>query len=69
MRYLKAFGAFWYEFVIGDDPKIAVGVVLALLLVLVLLAFTGLSHAVVAVLAALLVGTAFTIAVLVDVRR
>jgi predicted membrane metal-binding protein len=69
MRYLKAFGAFWYEFVIGDDPKIAVGVVLALLLVLVLLAFTGLSHGVVAVLAALLVGTAFTIAVLVDVRR
>lgn len=30
MRRLKAFGAFWYDFVIGDDWMIAVGVVLAL---------------------------------------
>ena len=27
---LKAFGAFWYDFVIGDDWRVAVGVVLAL---------------------------------------
>ncbi len=27
---LRAFGAFWYDFVIGDDWVIAVGVVLAL---------------------------------------
>jgi hypothetical protein len=27
---LKAFGAFWYDFVIGDDWRIAVGVVAAL---------------------------------------
>lgn len=30
MRFLKSFGQFWYDFVIGDDPKIAVAVVLAL---------------------------------------
>ncbi len=30
MRFLKAFGRFWYDFIIGDDGKIAVAVVLAL---------------------------------------
>ncbi len=30
MRRLRAFGAFLYDFVIGDDPRIAVVVVLAL---------------------------------------
>lgn len=28
---LKAFGAFWYDFVVGDDWRIAAGVVVALL--------------------------------------
>ena len=27
---LRQFGAFWYDFVIGDDWRVAVGVVLAL---------------------------------------
>lgn len=31
-RRLKAFGAFWYDFVIGDDWRVAVGVVLAIAL-------------------------------------
>jgi len=30
MSKLRAFGAFWYDFVIGDDWLIAVGVVLGL---------------------------------------
>jgi hypothetical protein len=30
MRLLKSFGQFWYEFLVGDDWKIAVSVVLAL---------------------------------------
>ena len=29
---LRAFGAFWYDFVIGDDWQVAVGVVAALAL-------------------------------------
>lgn len=29
---LKAFAAFWYDFVIGDDWRVALGVVLALAL-------------------------------------
>lgn len=27
---LRAFGAFWYDFIIGDDWRVALGVVLAL---------------------------------------
>jgi hypothetical protein len=27
MRFLVAFGRFWYDFVVGDDWRIAVGVV------------------------------------------
>jgi len=27
---LKAFGAFWYDFVVGDDWRVALGVVVAL---------------------------------------
>ena len=30
MRRLRAFCAFWYDFVVGDDWRIALGVVLAL---------------------------------------
>jgi hypothetical protein len=31
-RALRRFGAFWYDFIIGDDWRVAVGVVLALAL-------------------------------------
>ncbi len=30
MRRLKVFGLFWYDFVVGDDWRIAVGLVAAL---------------------------------------
>lgn len=33
---LRAFGAFWYDFVVGDDWRVAVGVVVALALTYVL---------------------------------
>ena len=29
---LKAFGAFWYDFVIGDDWTVAAGIVIALII-------------------------------------
>jgi large-conductance mechanosensitive channel len=29
MKWLKTFGAFWYDFIVGDDWSIAVGVVVA----------------------------------------
>ncbi|HEV7209380.1 MAG TPA: hypothetical protein VGN54_11650 [Mycobacteriales bacterium] len=30
IRRIRAFGAFWYDFVIGDDWRVALGVVVAL---------------------------------------
>ena len=30
MRKVAAFGRFWWDFVVGDDPVVAIGVVLAL---------------------------------------
>ncbi len=30
VRRIKAFGAFWYDFVVGDDWRIALAVVVAL---------------------------------------
>jgi hypothetical protein len=30
MRFLRAFGRFWYDFIVGDDWRIAAGVVLVL---------------------------------------
>jgi len=33
MNYLKRFGSFWYHFVVGDDWRIAGGVVIGLTLV------------------------------------
>jgi len=29
---LKAFGAFWYDFIIGDDWTVAAGIVIALII-------------------------------------
>lgn len=40
---LRAFGAFWYDFVIGDDWRIALGVVLALVLTYVLSVATSIA--------------------------
>ena len=36
MNWLKRFGAFWYDFVVGDDWRLAVGTVLGLAVVGVL---------------------------------
>jgi hypothetical protein len=68
MRFIKAFARFWYDFVVGDDWKIAAGVVVALALLLVavkthLFGDTGLT-----LLGAALVITAFTISLLIGVR-
>jgi hypothetical protein len=30
MRYLRAFGLFWWDFVVGDDWRVAAGIALAI---------------------------------------
>jgi hypothetical protein len=32
MGFIKNFGLFWYDFVVGDDWSVAVGVVIALII-------------------------------------
>ncbi|WP_405148487.1 hypothetical protein OG589_11250 [Sphaerisporangium sp. NBC_01403] len=69
MRFLKAFARFWYDFIIGDDWKIAVAVVSALALALAALLLAGLSGTAAAVLGGVLLAGFFVISVVVDVRR
>jgi hypothetical protein len=68
MKTLKAFGVFWYEFIIGDDWKIAVAVVLALAATYGLMAATGLSDHVIAIVGAILVMVCFSVSLVIDVR-
>ena len=37
MRYLRSFGAFWYDFLVGDRPELFVGPIVALALAWLLL--------------------------------
>jgi hypothetical protein len=53
LRLAAAFGRFWWEFVVGDDWRIAAGVVAVLAAGAVLVADTDVPHALVAVLAAI----------------
>lgn len=32
MRYVRAFGAFWYDFLVGDRPELFVGSIVAIAL-------------------------------------
>ena len=36
MRYVTAFARFWYDFIVGDDWTVAIGVVIALIATLIL---------------------------------
>jgi hypothetical protein len=68
MTVLRGIGRFVYDFVVGDDWKIAAGVVGALL-VGALLLVADVPPEVTALVTAGLVGAAFTAAMVVDVRR
>jgi len=68
MTVLRGVGRFVYDFVVGDDWKIAAGVVGALL-VGALLLVADVPPEVTALVTAGLVGAAFTAAMVVDVRR
>jgi hypothetical protein len=69
MRFLKAFGYFWYDFVIGDDWKIAAYVVVALAIVAVLAVNDVFSDGATVILGAVLVMIFFVIGVRHDARR
>jgi hypothetical protein len=68
MNILRGIYRFLYDFIIGDDWKIAAAVITALSIGLLLLA-AGLPTTAAVITTAGLVGAAFTIALLIDVQR
>jgi hypothetical protein len=69
VSFLRAFGRFWYDFVIGDDWKIAVAVVTALALTGALWAAGLLGGSAVPVAGAVLLFALFALSMVIDVRR
>jgi hypothetical protein len=51
MKFIVAFGRFWWDFIIGEDWKIAAGVALVLAGGALLVAYTGMSDTAIALLA------------------
>ncbi|MET7998098.1 hypothetical protein ABZU76_45170 [Amycolatopsis sp. NPDC005232] len=68
MKFLKAFGKFWYDFIVGDDWKIAVAVVIALAILLGAVGGQLFGDAGLAVLGAVLIVAGFAISLVIDVR-
>ena len=68
MKFLKSFGQFWYDFIIGDDWKIAVAVTLALALVVGLLKADIMGDHVLAVIGGVVLVVFFAISLAIDVR-
>lgn len=69
MRFLVAFGRFWYDFIIGDDWKIAVAVVTALAVTCAVMLSGVLAGPALAVLGGVIVVVCFAVSLAVDVRR
>jgi membrane protein YdbS with pleckstrin-like domain len=68
VKFVKAFGQFWYDFIIGDDWKIAVAVVLALALAVGLLKADLLGDNGLAILGGVAVVVFFAVSLAIDVR-
>ena len=69
MKFLKAFGLFWYDFVIGDDWKIAVYVVVSLAIVAALAVNDVLNDRAIVILGAVQTMIFFAVGVRLDARR
>jgi hypothetical protein len=68
VRFLKSFGQFWYDFIIGDDWKIAAAVVTALVVVFALLKADVFGDAALTLIGAATVVIAFAVSLAIDVR-
>jgi hypothetical protein len=69
LRFAAAFGRFWWDFVVGDDWRIAAGVVVVLTGGALLVADTDVSHALVAILAAAGIAVVALSSIVVAARR
>lgn len=69
MKVIRAVGRFCYDFVIGDDWKIAAAVTVVMLAGTLLVLLGGVGHATLSVGLGLSMLIAFTVAVAIDCRR
>jgi hypothetical protein len=69
VKFLKAFGQFWYDFIIGDDWKIAVAVVITLAIMVAAMLSGALSDTALTLIGGALVLVAFSISLAIDVRQ
>jgi hypothetical protein len=69
MNFLKAFGHFWYDFLIGDDWKIAAYVVGVMIAVGLLVAHSVLGDTVTLVLGTAVLMIGFAVGVAIDARK
>ena len=69
MRRLRQFGAFWYDFIVGDDWKIAAYVVIALAVVSALVVDGRVGDAAICVIGTTLLAAFFALGVLYDGRK
>jgi hypothetical protein len=68
VKFLKSFGAFWYDFIIGDDWKIAVAVVLSLAILLGAMSMKLFGDTGLTVFGGVVIVVAFAISLAIDVR-
>jgi Flp pilus assembly protein TadB len=66
-RFVRGFGRFWYDFIVGDDPKIAGAVAVVLVVGAVLVGVAGATSPTLVVGLAVLLVVAFVLAMAVDV--
>jgi hypothetical protein len=69
MKFIKGFGAFWYDFLVGDDWKIAAAIVTVLAAGAIIVTSTDYNAHVLTAVLAVCVAAAFTVALLIDVSR
>jgi hypothetical protein len=69
LRFATAFGRFWWDFIVGDDWRIAAGVVVVLAGGAVLVADTEVPHALVAVLTAVGIAVVVLTSIVLAARR
>ena len=68
MNFLRAFGRYWYDFVVGDDWKIAVAVLLALASLLIILRNNLISGTWLVISGGALIMLFFSISLFIDTR-
>jgi hypothetical protein len=66
-RFVRGFGRVWYDFIVGDDPKIAGAVAVVLVVGAVLVGVAGATSPTLVVGLAVLLVVAFALAMAVDV--